>query len=83
MSANELMGISQVQTTSNIKEVNANLEKGWKLLLAYTYAPNSDFPNDLMPAYSLGWPSELGEPDFTELESGGWAPDPEMPDAMG
>lgn len=68
MSPNELMGISQVRETRYIKEVNANLEKGWKLLLAYTYAPYSEFPSDLSSMYSLGWPSELGEPHFIECE---------------
>ena len=68
MSPNELMGISQVRETSYIDEVNANLEKGWKLLLVYTYAPYSEFPNDLNSMYSLGWPSELGEPNFIERE---------------
>lgn len=69
MSPNELMGISQVRETNRIDEVNANLEKGWKLLLAYTYAPYSEFPNDLSSMYSLGWPSELGDPHFIESEA--------------
>lgn len=68
MSPNELMGISQVRETSNINEVNANLEKGWKLLLVYAHALYSQYPDDLTSVYSLGWPSELGEPNFIEHE---------------
>ena len=76
MTANELFGISQVQETGYIDEVNANLEKGWKLILAYTYAPSSEFPADLRSVYSLGWPSELGEPDCIEFDHNGWADAP-------
>lgn len=68
MSQQELMGIVQVQETSYIDEVNANLEKGWKLLLVYTYVSSYAFPNDLNSVYSLGWPSELGKPDFIRFE---------------
>lgn len=68
MSSNELMGISQVQETFYIDEVNANLEKGWKLLLVYGHALYSEYPDDLYSMYSLGWPSELGEPNFIRFE---------------
>ena len=82
MSQQELMGIVQVQETSYIDEVNANLETGWKLLLAYTSSASYEFPNDLISIYSLGWPSEMGTPDFIRFEhnNGGWAPDPEILD---
>lgn len=68
MSQQELMGIVQVQETSYIDEVNANLETGWKLLLVYTSSASYESPNDLRSVYSLGWPSELGEPHFIESE---------------
>lgn len=68
MQTNDLMGIGQIRETSDIREVNANLEKGWKLLLAYTYAPYGEYPNDLESRYSLGWPAELGEPDFIDFQ---------------
>lgn len=84
MSQNELMGIGQVQETSYIDEVNANLEKGWKLLLVYPSSVSDESPNDLISIYSLGWPSEMGTPDFIRFEHnighGGWAPDPEIMD---
>lgn len=79
MAASELFGISQVQETGYIDEVNANLEKGWKLILAYTYAPSSEFPNDLTSMYSLGWPSELGDaPDFIQFKHSYWADAPDL-----
>lgn len=80
MAAYDLTNISQVQMTSSVDEVNVNLKNGWKLLLAYTYAPNSDFPNNLCAVYTLGWPTELGKPSFIRYLSGYWAPDPEITD---
>lgn len=78
MNAKGLTYIGHVEETENIAEVNANIEKGWKLLLAYTYAPNSEHPNDLRSVYSLGWPEDLGEPVFVRVKSTGWSPDPEV-----
>lgn len=78
MNAKGLTYIGHVEETENIAEVNANIKNGWKLLLAYTYAPDENHPENLRSVYSLGWPENLGEPVFVRIKSANWAPDQEI-----